>query len=463
MRACQLVGGTNGLPHRNCENFLKQQGPKMLQRNGCSTRSLCMGMMLWTFADMWGSLNVVPKVSAGELQNAQSPSCRFSGLGWVAPALLPRGQCRGAFSTNSMQLLARRTCGRQQSRHFPVVAMDQEGGAGRDEAMQEKLKKWREQAEAVRLQDPSSPVSRAAAASPPKFIGGSAAGSRTDALRRMWNLKEIERRADIADEIDAMRRNENPGGTTGVEEAKASMEAGLNEFVANLPPSKSLEELEEEALELRSLSSINEKLVRWRTEARAQQEADIGRNVLVVVFGVFNQVARVIGLLTGKQAMLDDLEPIRYRGVMKKPVFSPEPPEKDMGELLSRLRRRWQEAQALPAPALPDAAARMAALIAEDDASEIRVLLNSLLDFPELYAALLGFARPQPGDAPFTPPLLQAAEQGAVQAVEVLLRAGSAGEGAAERARANGHEELAAFIERVEQERSGGEAAASEQ
>eukprot|EP00961_Rhodomonas_salina_P070512 946487-Rhodomonas_salina.1 len=79
----------------------------------------------------------------------------------------------------------------------------------------------------------------------------------------------------------------------------------------------------------------------------------------------------------------------------------------------------------------------MAALIAEDDASEIRVLLNSLLDFPELYAALLGFARPQPGDAPFTPPLLQAAEQGAVQAVEVRKLAACC-QGGGNRCRAEG-------------------------
>eukprot|EP00286_Rhodomonas_abbreviata_P029787 CAMPEP_0181292614 /NCGR_PEP_ID=MMETSP1101-20121128/2604_1 /TAXON_ID=46948 /ORGANISM="Rhodomonas abbreviata, Strain Caron Lab Isolate" /LENGTH=433 /DNA_ID=CAMNT_0023397103 /DNA_START=73 /DNA_END=1374 /DNA_ORIENTATION=+ len=338
-----------------------------------------------------------------------------------------------------------------RNRVLPLVAMDAEDGTTkgpRESAMQEKLQKWREQAEVVRLEDPSSFVSRAAAAKLPRNFRANDTGSRASALQRMWELKEIERRQEIASDLEKMRHLENPSLAEDRKKAKEAAIADLKLFVAKLPQGPSIDEIEKRALELRSIESITNKLEQWRADAREQEdEVAVGRIFLKVIFAVLNEVAKFLGFITGKQGtQLEDLEPIRTRPAVR-PTVSPVPPDKDMGELLQRLRSRWQTVSPNDHMPLAEAHAKMEALVAVDDVVGIKTLLNSLLDAPTVYNSLLGY-----GDDPaFTPPLQVAAASGQANAAQALLRAGSRPGRAAEAAREGGHAAVADMIAAVDE------------
>jgi hypothetical protein len=138
------------------------------------------------------------------------------GLRRAAPGAHPHASCRHA-AARRVGALALAPEGRE-----PGPGPGDEAADSRSAAMEEKLARWRAQAEQLRLQDKDSAVSRALASRLSREedegsedavladdnIGGPRGSARRTVVERMRELKIAERRAELSSDVQKIRESE---------------------------------------------------------------------------------------------------------------------------------------------------------------------------------------------------------------------------------------------------------------
>jgi hypothetical protein len=144
----------------------------------------------------------------GDTQVVSSGRCSVYGVPWFVCRPRSSPPCAGAAKTRDLR----------------VLRMNSDGGQDRSTTMEEKLARWRAQAEQLRMQDKDSAVSRARASSLSRgkedseevedivvgdeLIGGPEGSARRTVVDRMRSLKISERRAELSADVQRFREEE---------------------------------------------------------------------------------------------------------------------------------------------------------------------------------------------------------------------------------------------------------------
>eukprot|EP00960_Hanusia_phi_P041404 754978-Hanusia_phi.AAC.5 len=377
-------------------------------------------------------------------------------------------------SSSSATASQRRGCPAMQARDGEDDSTIQRPGSDeRRKAMQEKLAKWKEEAELARLRDPDSAVTRAAK----MFESGeneflSETSPRGMAVNRMVKLKDSERRYEISSDLRKRRLEELSMSGSNLQEMKSETQEQFEQFSDSYGPPPGIEELEEAALGRRPTNKITSKLEVWRKAAEDARSKDVRRLMFDFLTATFYGVAFVIGWIlrkpidlsprAGTPKVVDPGELLEMRMNMRgsaeyyqvmadevallscsccflvtcwagKHLPAKQAEVKLGEEIPAAIVSPAQEQVILsgtPVDRLTSMSCRMIALIAEDDGQGIDELLRDSVDSPEVessfhhvqgmtrswqdYQTLLGFS-----DSPSFLPLAIAIKQSRRTAVEV--------------------------------------------
>lgn len=167
--------------------------------------------------------------------------------------------------------------------------------------MQEKLAKWKEEAELARLRDPDSAVTRAAK----MFENGeneflSDTSPRGMAVNRMVKLKDTERRYEISSDLRKKRLEELSTAGSNLQDKKSETQEQFEQFAQTYDSPTDIDELEREAMDRRPTTKITSKLEVWRKAAEDARSKDVRRLLFDLLTGTFYGVAYVIGWILRK-------------------------------------------------------------------------------------------------------------------------------------------------------------------
>mmetsp|Transcript_47751 Transcript_47751/g.113634 ORF Transcript_47751/g.113634 Transcript_47751/m.113634 type:complete len:461 (-) Transcript_47751:90-1472(-) len=358
-----------------------------------------------------------------------------------------------------------------------VVAADQT----REEALRDKLARWKKKAEEARMADPDSATARATALdpTPSKVV---IPGSRGVVFNRMRDLKISERKNELFLDVRQLQKEEEEASRSGSEtkeDRREAMEQGVASF-AKSNPVETIASLDTKGIENRPNEKITAKLEAWRKRSAEQRTGDsvqVGFNIFA---SILNAVAFLIGLpiglLTGKWIDLpevwEDTSAAADMASVEKKQANIRAFYGQLDGLREGMRAKWRKSASLSGglPGMaqdaaraekPDAvvemqrmkarkarrnevASELAALVAGDDSEGITLLFRQLFDDSDV----AGWLPVGGGEA-----LLAAAAKGQRRAAEALLAAGcdasvrdSDGKSAADLAREAGHDKLALLL-----------------
>lgn len=321
------------------------------------------------------------------------------------------------------------------------------------------------------------------------------------------------REAAIAAERQRLQREVEEDSKKWAEKKNAYWKEGFDSKV-DVPRSEdSFQErqakLERMGITNRPTESITAKLNQWKEMSSTRKARQIAKASADIAVTALNAVAIVVGILLQKPVEVPSTSinatPVRgfferiamplvsklsRRAAPPNPVAEP-PPAKvptwsDLGPavtklvdatetaavvdvqsvyqqqadeeadyLQKKLREKWRlkrEQQRKKRWTSDEAYAKISASIAEGDYGGVRGLLRDTLEMPEVYQALLGYT-PSSTDPSCPPPIILAAEAGAVDIAQALMEAGAnpravdaQGRTASQVAEAAGHAQLAKIL-----------------
>jgi len=296
--------------------------------------------------------------------------------------------------------------------------------------MQEKLAKWKEEAELARLRDPDSAVTRAAK----MFENGeneflSNTSPRGMAVNRMVKLKDTERRYEISSDLRKKRLEELSTAGSKLQDKKSETQEQFEQFAQTYDSPTDIDELEREAMDRRPTTKITSKLEVWRKAAEDARSKDVRRLLFDLLTGTFYGVAYVIGWIlrkpinlsprAGTPKVVDPGELLEMRMNMRGSAdYYQTMADEESVFLQNKLKSNWgKKSQKGSSLQLKN---KVIALISEDDGQALEELLRDSVDSPQDYQTMLGFS-----DSPSFLPLAIAIKQNRPYALEVLLKAGS--------------------------------------